>query len=95
MQECREVADGAVVEKLYARAMGYSIQTTKHVLHQGERWELPQTLHYPPNVQACMFWLRNRRRAQWNERAPAPAENGLTLSELEAAAERAGRPHAE
>ena len=87
----RDIADAAIVEKLYGRAMGYSIETRKYVLHRGEQRELPQILHYPPDVPACMFWLRNRRRKQWNERAPAAAESGLTLSELEAAAERAGR----
>ena len=23
--------------------------------------------HYPPNVQACIFWLRNRRRRTWSD----------------------------
>ena len=95
VRQGRDLADAAVVHKLYSRAMGFSIETKKYVLYRGEQKELPQTLHYPPDVMACMFWLRNRRRRQWNERAAPPAESGLTLSELEAAAERAREPHAE
>jgi hypothetical protein len=40
-----------------------------------------------------MFWLRNRRRRHWLERAQPPVESGLTLSELEEASERARQLH--
>jgi len=30
------------------------------------------TLYYPPDIQACIFWLRNRRRRDWQEKGKAP-----------------------
>ena len=65
----------------------------KYVLHRGEEKEIRHVVHYPLDVQACMFWLRNRRRRHWLERAQPPAESGLTLSELEEASERARQLH--
>jgi hypothetical protein len=53
--------------------------------------ELRQVLHYPPDVQACMFWLRTRRRKHWLERAQPPVESGFALAELEEASDRARR----
>jgi len=82
-----------VVEKLYSRAMGFSIDTKKYVLHRGEEKELRHTIHYPPDVQACMFWLRNRRRRHWLERAQPQAESGLTFDDLEEASERVRQPY--
>jgi len=93
VQRGRDLADVGVVEKLYSRAMGFCIDTKKYVLSRGEEKELRHTLHYPPDVQACMFWPRNRRRRQWNERAQPPAESGLTFDDLEEASERARLMH--
>jgi hypothetical protein len=73
--------------------MGFTVETKKYQLYRGEEKELRHTLHYPPDVRACMFWLRNRRRKQWNERAQPPEESGLTFAELEEAAERARQPY--
>lgn len=85
----RDIIDMAVADKLLSRALGYTHEGRKYVLHRGEEKELRHVVHYPPDVQACVFWLRNRRRRHWQERAqPAPA-SGLTLSELEEASERA------
>jgi hypothetical protein len=81
----RVIADGTVARKLYSRAMGYTIETTKHVLYRGEPRELPEIIHYPPDVTACMFWLRNRRPQNWNNRA-GPA---VSRAELEEASGRA------
>ena len=51
------------------------------------------SVHYPPDVTSCIFWLRNRRRKHWLERARPPAEVGLTLAELEEASARARLMH--
>ena len=91
VQQGRDIADANVVKKLYARAMGYSIDTKKYMLYRGEQRELPHTIHYPPDVRAIMFWLRNRRRGQWNERAQPAPDSGLTFADLEEASERARR----
>lgn len=91
----RDVIDMAVAEKLLSRAMGYTHEGKKYQLHRGEEKEVRHVVHYPPDVQACVFWLRNRRRRYWQERAEPPAESGLTLSELEEASQRALRLNGE
>jgi hypothetical protein len=89
IQEGRDLADVAVTQKLYSRAMGFTMEIKKHVLYRGELREIPMTLYYPPDIQACIFWLRNRRRRDWLEKGkPAPRADGPTISELEAASER-------
>jgi hypothetical protein len=88
----RLIVDMGVAEKLLSRAMGYTWEGKKYVLHDGEEKEIRHVLHHAPNVQACMFWLRNRRRQHWQERAQPAPESRLSLRELEAASERA-RPY--
>jgi hypothetical protein len=89
IQEGRDLADAAVIQKLYSRAMGFTTEIKKHVIYRGELREIPMTLYYPPDIQACIFWLRNRRRRHWLEKGkPAPHDDGPTISELEAASER-------
>jgi hypothetical protein len=78
----RVIADASVAQRLFSRAMGYTIETKKHVLYRGEPRELPDFIHYPPDVTACMFWLRNRRPQWWSERRTRLQENGLTVEEL-------------
>ena len=69
VRQGRDVADAAVVQKLYSRALGYSYETTKVMLYRGEPVTVPHTVHYPPDIRACMFWLRNRRPQYWLEKA--------------------------
>jgi hypothetical protein len=89
IQEGRDLADADVIQKLYSRAMGFTTEIKKHVLYRGELREIPMTLYYPPDIQACIFWLRNRRRRDWQEKGKAaPRDDGPTISELEAASER-------
>ena len=91
MRQGRDVADAAVVQKLFSRAIGYTYETKKVFLYRGEAVKVDHTVHYPPDTQACMFWLRNRRRRHWLEKAPPPPDDDGAdwKSELEAAAERA------
>ena len=86
----REVADATVAERLYARAIGYSHPAVKIFQSGGEPVEVPYTEHYPPDVQACLFWLRNRRRQDWRDKIePEQADVTELLAELDAAVERA------
>ena len=51
---------------------------------------ITNTVEYPPDTLACMFWLRNRRHQSWNEKptaAPDAAVDEVAL--LDAAGERA------
>jgi hypothetical protein len=95
VKQGRDIADAAVVQKLYARATGCSLEVEKVFLFRGEPKTATYTVHYSPDTQACMFWLRNRRRQHWLEKAQALLDDGADWpSELDAAAERAAMPTA-
>ncbi len=66
----RLVADGEVAHNLYRRAIGYTYESSKVLLTEGVPVSVPQTVHRPPDVRACIFWLRNRRPQQWAENRP-------------------------
>ena len=87
----RSLADGKVAHGLYARAIGYSYESTRVLLHRGEPLLVRHTVHRPPDVRACIFWLRNRRPRQWAENRPVQDErrNWWDGLDLEARAERA------
>ncbi len=85
----RTLADAEVAERLFQRACGYSHVATKFVTHKGiitDREEYVK--HYPPDTQACIFWLKNRRPDLWREkveiepnRDPIIINNPLLLTE--------------
>ena len=55
----------------------------------GAPLEVPYTEHYPPDTQAMIFWLRNRRR-DWREKVEHEHRDAPGwVAELEAAGERA------
>jgi hypothetical protein len=92
VREGRAVADARVARGLYDRAVGYQHKVERTVLHCGEERTVTNTVRYPPDTHACIFWLRNRRRQTWQAKPDAgdPHDGGDDwLTELEAAAERA------
>ena len=70
----RAVADAVVVRALFERAKGFSHQVTRTTLYQGEQHTITNTVSYPPDTQACMFWLRNRRPEDWWAKAETTPE---------------------
>jgi hypothetical protein len=86
----RVVADARVARGLYDRAVGYDRTVERSVIVGGEVKAVTSTIYYPPNVQACIFWLRHRRPETWGDRAPASAGDSYdAVAALEAASERA------
>ena len=66
----RVVADMRVARCLYERAVGWQQTVERTVLHQGAEKVLKKFVNHPPDVRACIFWLRNRRRESWGDRVP-------------------------
>lgn len=64
------IADAEVADKLYRRATGYSHKAVKIVADAktGAEHIVPYTEHYPPDTTAAIFWLKNRRRAEWRDK---------------------------
>ena len=91
----RSLADGKVAQGLYARAIGYDYEATRVLLHQGEPVCVRHTVHRPPDVRACIFWLRNRRPQQWDAGARTSRQKEPDLQPLEEVSERPLRECAE
>lgn len=66
-------ADTDVTFSLYQRATGYHcVEEVAHVV-DGNVVITQLNKHYPPDVTAQIFWLKNRRPKQWRDR-PEPAQ---------------------
>ena len=90
LREGRDIADAAVVKQLLSRALGYTHESTRTLLYRGQPVVVGHTVHYPPDIQACIFWLRNRRRQNWCEKVePAPGAMPDMAALLDAAGESA------
>jgi hypothetical protein len=62
----KEVADQAVEAAFFRKATGYSFESEKIFVHDGEVIRVPIIEHIPPSDTACIFWLKNRRG--WRDR---------------------------
>lgn len=70
-------ADARVADRLYQRAMGYSHPEEKVFQHNGEPVIIPTTKHYPPDVTAAIFWLKNRQRDKWRDKQDVEVSGSL------------------
>ena len=77
----KEESDDRVEKSLYQRAIGYTYQSEKIFQFQGAPVVVPYTEHVLPDVTAQIFWLKNRRRAQWTQdgQSEKPAEQIQTV----------------
>lgn len=64
----KEEADARVEKSLYHRATGYTFDSEKIFNHQGEILRVPIREHVPPDTTAMIFWLKNRRPADWRDK---------------------------
>lgn len=64
----KEQADAEVSQSLFHRAKGYSHPDVKIMQYEGKVIEVPIMKHHPPDVTACIFWLKNRQPAIWRDK---------------------------
>lgn len=74
------VADANVAKSLYHRALGYSHPEDKIFNDNGEPLIVPTVKHYPPDPTAAIFWLKNRKPAEWRDKRDVQVEGGMTFS---------------
>src|SRR5580704_19070275 len=67
VQEGRDVADADEALSLLNKAKGFTHADVKVLQIEGEAQEVADNRYFPPDTQAAIFWLRNRRRKQWRE----------------------------
>lgn len=77
-------ADDRVEQSLYARAMGYSFPAVKIFMPAGADAPVyaPYIEHIPPDATSMIFWLKNRRPAEWREKQEIKHGGTVTLETL-------------
>lgn len=96
----RKVANQRVARSLYQRAVGYSVDCEKIFMHEGKPVRVKTMEHYPPEVAAMIFWLKNREPNHWRDVkniqktvTKTRVQAGNTLhSQLQRALEKRTRP---
>ena len=63
----KKFADSLIERSLFERGIGYTHPETKVFCHEGDIVTHEMTKIYPPDVTACIFWLKNRDPKQWRE----------------------------
>ena len=64
----RPLRRNGVERSLYSRAVGYSFNSEKIFCNKdGEVTRVPIVEHVPPDVTAQIFWLKNRKPADWRD----------------------------
>ena len=96
VRDGRLLADAEVANRLYERAIGFEQVIERREAFRGEEKVITTKVHYPPDTNACMFWLRNRQPKLWRHRiVEEPSTNHEELlAILEAAGERVARARA-
>ncbi len=80
VKEAKEAADARVERSLYQRATGYTYDAVKVMQYKGEAVVVPYREHVPPDTAAMIFWLKNRKKADWRDRIEHTGEDGGPLT---------------
>lgn len=68
LRESKLISDERVEKSLYERAIGYEHYETKYLASSGKLFERETIKHYPPDVDAAIFWLKNRKPKDWKDK---------------------------
>jgi hypothetical protein len=66
----RTLAGGRAARSLYRRAVGCDVTVGRTVLDGGEQRTVREVVHRPPDVRACILWLRSRWPGNRDDRRP-------------------------
>lgn len=78
----KAASDDRVERSLYAKATGYTHEAVKIFQYEGEPVIVPYREHIPPDTTAAIFWLKNRRPAEWRDRQEISGPNGGPIASL-------------
>lgn len=81
----KEEADERVERSLFARANGYEHDEVDIKVVAGQIVQTPIRKYYPPDTTACIFWLKNRKKADWRDKQDVEHSGSVTVvaSELD------------
>jgi hypothetical protein len=65
----KDTADNRVEQSLYRRAVGYSHDAVRIFMPANAKAPVYAAFveHVAPDTTACIFWLKNRRKAEWRD----------------------------
>lgn len=81
-----DIADDKVVSALYKRALGYDAEETCTEVKVSPDGSAQTTYvkktkkHIPPDTTAAIFWLKNRRREEWNDKQDIGIETDAPIN---------------
>ena len=75
----KEISDSQVEHSLYQRAMGYETYEDKTIFNDGKPQTVRLSKQHPPDTTACIFWLKNRRPAQWRDKQEIEMDNKIHI----------------
>lgn len=65
------IAEFNMVNSLYMKGTGYDRKEVRKFRYKNKLYCIPYTKHYPPNIQAIIFWLTNRCPDEWKKNPQA------------------------
>lgn len=78
------MADSVVAVRLYHRAIGYDHPAVKIFMPAGADSPVyaPYVEHHPPDVQAIIWWLKNRQRRHWKDKVEIDIGGRIDVSSV-------------
>lgn len=73
-------ADERVEQSLYRRALGYEHDEVDIRVIDGAVVQTPIRKFYPPDSTAMIFWLKNRKPAEWRDKQEVEHSGGVTVT---------------
>jgi hypothetical protein len=75
----KDVADERIERSLYARANGYEHDEVDIRVVGGAVVQTPIRKFYPPDTTAAIFWLKNRKPAEWRDKQETEHSGSVTV----------------
>lgn len=78
----KDMANAEVAHSLYKRAIGYSHKELDIRVVKGEVLKTVVLKQYPPDVTACIFFLKNRDKERWKDKHETEHSGNVTYNNL-------------
>jgi hypothetical protein len=78
VKEGMQLADAAVAERLYQKAIGFSHESATTYNEDGTPGKVT-CKHYPPDTAAAIFWLKNRQSDKWGKKEEELLEHTIDV----------------
>lgn len=82
VKRAKAVADRNVENALYRKAVGFSNETEEFSKDRktGQITVVKVNKYFPPETLACIFWLKNRKPAEWKDRNNNEFNGNITFN---------------